>query len=171
MRGRRRPKSIDEQVRAGLRNHVAGWWVELVLREFAFLVDDYGYTLDEVYLHFKGYAVKFRGPVFRFVTEYDPEASHFIGAELWLVDGLPGGGAEFNTPLLDGRGYHPTVIDVNRLLLGRDPSFPVPENLPVRLDRAYVTDAVATWSRGLRELAPDVLSGEWPEGVEFSHPW
>ena len=171
VRNRHRRRSIDEQVRSGLRNPVAGWWVELVLREFSFLVDDYGYTLDEVYLHFKGYSVSFRGSTFRFVTGYDPEAAHFISAELWLVAALPGGGAEFNTLPSDGRGFHPTVIDVNRLLQARDRSFPIPETMPARLDRAHVTAAVATWARGLRKLAPDVLAGQWPEVVEYSHPW
>ena len=164
VRGRNRPKSVDEQVRAGLKDHVAGWWVELVLREFDFLVDDYGYALAKVFLHFKGYGVTFRGPVFEFTTGYDPEATHSIDAKLRLVADPPRDGAKVGS----GR---PTVIDVNRLLLARDPSFPIPETMPARLDRAHVADAVATWARGLRELAPDVLAGGWPEGVEYSHPW
>ncbi len=77
-----------------------------------------------MFLHFKGYGVTFRGPVFEFTTGYDPEATHSIDAKLRLVADRPRDGAKV------GSGA-PTVIDVNRLLPARDPSFPIPETIDI----------------------------------------
>jgi hypothetical protein len=143
---------------------VAGWWVALVLDAFGYLISDYGYTLDEVRLHFKGNYIRYRGPVFDFITDYDPESTRSISAELWVrADHEPGG--------LPVEARHPRAFDVNRLLTARDPSLPLPDRMPAHLDRGRVAAAVATWARGLRELAPDVLAGDWPTGVEVHYLW
>jgi hypothetical protein len=148
--GTPKPGPIDEQVRRGLRDAVAGWWVRLVLDAFEYLVSQYGYELVEVQMHFKGNYIAYRGPVFEFVIEYDPEATHSIGASLWVAADL-------------GGGRRPRVFDVNRLLAARDPALQVPELWLPEIHRSTVAEAVGTWARGLRELAPDVLAGAWPE--------
>ena len=147
--------SIAEQVEAGLRDTRDGWWVRHVLDAFRFLETDYGYALAEVQMHFKGNYIRYRGPAFVFVIEYDPEATRSIGAEFWVVDDEPPGDQAELIP----RGQ---VIDVNRLLRARDPGRLLPETQPSRLDQDHVTDAVTAWAQGLRELASDVLAGAWP---------
>ncbi len=155
---RRTPKPIEEQVRRGLRDSAAGWWVRLVLDAFGYLESDFGYALVEVRMHFKGNYIKYRGPVFDFVITFDPDATRSIGAELWVWADIE-------------RGAHPRAFAVNRLLQARDPAFGVPETMPAQLGRSNVSEAVATWARGLRELAPDVLAGAWPDEVEAHYLW
>lgn len=143
-RRRQPPKSLEEQVRDGLKDPVAGWWVELVLDAFGYLVAEFGYSLAEVQMHFKGNYIVYRGPVFEFHTEYDPDATHSINAELWVVtDAARDAGSVV--------ARHPRAIDVNRLLRARDSSLPLPDTTPARLDRARVAEAVAIWAQGLRE--------------------
>jgi len=141
---------IAKQIRRGLDDGEDGWWVQLVLDAFNYLVTDFGYTLAEVQMHFRGNYIVYRGPVFELVIEYDPEDGHYVNAQLWSVSDLDG-------------GRRPRMIDVNSLLLARDPEFAAPETtLRGVWDREQVTDAVEMWARGLRALAPDVLSGSWP---------
>ncbi|MEI7743976.1 MAG: hypothetical protein WCK58_09535 [Chloroflexota bacterium] len=150
--------SLEEQVASGLRDRACGWWVRLVFDSFGYLETDFGYSLAEVRLHFRGNYIQYRGPVYEFVTEYDPDDTQSIHANLWLVADLD--------PEGQGEGIRfPRVLDVNRLLLARNPDLPLAAPMPSHLDRATVSDAIATWARGLRELAPDVLAGAWPEDV------
>jgi hypothetical protein len=152
------PMSVAEQVDLGLRGRENGWWVRLVLDSFRYLETDYGYSLAEVQMHFKGNFIRYRGPVFEFVTEYDPHATRSVGAELWLVADLDRDGP--SEPVA-----YPRVIDVNRLLRARKPEFPLLETRPPHLDRDIVSKAVAMWAYGLREAAADVLAGAWPNDV------
>lgn len=163
-RGRKAPKAIDEQVREGLMDPVAGWWVRSVRDAFEYLVTDFGYSLDEVRTHFKGNYIVYRSPVFELHIEYDPEATHSINAELWVAADLGRNDEEVIA-------RHPRAFDVDRLLRARDPSLPLPETMPARLDRAVVTEAVAVWARGLRELAPDVLAGDRPTDIGAHRLW
>ena len=152
------PMTVAEQVDAGLRDHENGWWVRLVLDAFRFLETDYGYELAEVQMHFKGNYIRYRGPVFEFVTEYDPDATRSIGAGLWLVSDIDRDGPPDSVT-------YPRVIDVNRLLRARKPELPLPESRPLRLDPDLVAKAVAMWAHGLQEAAADVLEGAWPGEV------
>jgi hypothetical protein len=152
------PMSVAEQVDLGLRNRKNGWWVRLVLDAFHFLETDYGYALAEIQMHFKGNFIRYRGPAFEFVTEYDPDATRSIGAELWLVSDIDRDGPRDSVP-------YPRVIDVNRLLRARKPELPLPESRPLRLDRDSVSKAVAIWAHGLQEAAADVLEGAWSGDV------
>lgn len=158
------PLSVAEQVDRGLRDRAAGWWVRLVLDAFGYLESDFGYRLVEVQMHFKGNYIKYRGPVFEFITTYDPEATRSIGAELWAVEDL---GRDRD----DDAATHPRAIDVNRLLRARNATLLLPETMPPHLGVGNVTAAVTTWAQGLRELAPDVLAGAWPDGVGIHYLW
>lgn len=150
--------SLAEQVEIGLRDPQASWWVRLVLDSFGYLEEEFGYSLAEVQMHFKGNSIGYRGPAFEFVTYYDPDATRSIGASLWVVADLrPTGPGELIT--------FPRVIQVNKLLHARDPDRSLPDTAPRRLDRDYVSWAVGTWAQGLRDLAPDVLAGAWPLDV------
>ena len=157
---RDRPRlSLTEQIDHGLRDP-SGWWVRLVLDAFRYLETEYGYALAEVQMHFKGNYIRYRGQVFEFVMEYDPEATRSIGALLWLVSDL--------RPERQGeRLTYPRVIQINELLRSRDRDRPLPDTSPRQLDRDYVSWAVVTWAEALRELAPDVLAGAMPTAIEF----
>jgi hypothetical protein len=157
------PKPIEEQVRDGLRGR-DGWWVRRVLEAFDYLVTDFGYSLDEVQMHFKGNSVVYRGPVFLLHIDYDPEATRSIGAELWVAADVRGDGVIHGAP-------HPRALDVNAVLRARSPDLRIPDTMPTRLTRDLVSDAIEVWARGLRELAPDVLRGTWPEGVAVRYLW
>jgi hypothetical protein len=164
IRRQKAPLTVDEQVHKGLTNPVAGWWVRSVLDAFEYLITDFGYALHEVQMHFKGTYIVYRGPVFELVTGYDPEATHSINAELWVA-------ADLGRRDGDAVARHPRAFDVNRLLGARDPSLRLPETMPARLDQAVVREAVAVWARGLRELAPDVLAGDWPTDIGAHRLW
>jgi len=90
--------------------------------------------------------------VFELTIAYDPESTGTIDARLHVAADMV-------------RDVYPRTIDVNSLLRVRDPALPLPETSPLHLDRATVSEAVLIWARGLRELAPDVLAGAWPEGI------
>jgi hypothetical protein len=151
-------RSLAEQIEVGLRDPQGGWWVRLVLDSFGYLEEEYEYSLAEVQMHFKGNYIRYRGPVFEFVTEYDPDATRSISASLWVVADLgPTGPGE---PI-----SFPRVIQVNELLHARDLNRTLPDTMPPHLDRDYVSWAVGTWAQGLRELAPDVLGGVWPPDI------
>jgi hypothetical protein len=152
------PMSVAGQVDLGLGDRTNGWWVRLVLDAFRYLETDYGYALAEVQMHFKGNFIRYRGPVFEFVTEYDPDATRSISAELWLVADIDRDGPRYAVT-------YPRVIDVNRLLRARKPKLQLPETRPPRLDRDVVAEAVAVWAHGLQEAAADVLAGAWPADV------
>ena len=74
--------AIDDLVRGTgqrwwLKDH--GWWLELVLDEFAFL-EGLGYSLPRddvkgVHFHFRGHYVWFQGPSRDVTIEIDPETS------------------------------------------------------------------------------------------------
>jgi hypothetical protein len=155
---------LADQVELALRDRGSGWWVRLVLDAFRYLETDFGYSLAEVRMHFRGNYIRYRGPVFEFVTDYDPEDTRSIGAELWVVEDLAREGRYQSIG-------HPRAFDVNRLLRARDPGLPLPATIRARLDPDDVSKAVATWAQGLRELAPDVLAGAWPDDGAVHHLW
>jgi hypothetical protein len=163
---------ITGQVRFGLQDRDSGWWVALVLDAFSYLESDFGYELAEVQMHFKGNYIVYQGPLLRFVTTYEPDSTRSIGAEFWIdADKVPGAGPL--PPASDQSDVPPSPVafDVNRLLHARDPELRLPELAPRRLDKTNVADAIAIWARGLRELAPDVLEGTWPEGIPTYPLW
>ena len=65
---------------------------------------------------------------------------------------------------------HRTMIEAG-VLRARSPDLRLPETMPGRLTRDHVSDAIDVWAHGLRELAPDVLRGAWPEGVAVRYLW
>jgi hypothetical protein len=164
--------AIVEQVRFGLQDRDSGWWVALVFDAFGYLETDFGYELAEVRMHFKGNYIVYQGPVFRFVTSYEPESTRSIGAEFWIdADKVPGAEPRAPESAQSDVPPSPVAFDVNRLLHSRDPELRLPELTPRRLDRTNASDAIAIWARGLRELAPDVLEGAWPVGIPVYYLW
>ncbi len=126
-----------------LRDKHVGWFVQATTESFGFLVNELGYRLEEVYLHFQGTFVSYRAGRREVVIEYQPDARNVMCHVRFRSDGVAGGGRS---------------VAISDLLASRDPltewSAP-PRNRG--LDQKQVVYLVASWAKGLRRLAPDVL--------------
>jgi hypothetical protein len=112
-----------------------------------------------VFLHFRGSYVRFAGVVFDLVIGYDPEDTGHMSAELWMRDDLA------------GDTDHPRTLAVNDVLAVRQPLVALPDTRRGNLGRSEVLSAISVWSSGLRDAAPDVLRGTWPDGVSGARLW
>ena len=149
---------IQDQIDRALADPLDGWWVAEVLDAFGYLEPEFGYRLTKVYLHFRGTSLWYEGPVFDFVIEHDPDDTGSIHADLWVHQDR------------DSQ-VEPMVFAVNDVLRARDPGLPLPDPQRSHLEKAEVLEAITIWAVGLRELAPDILRGAWPDGVWVGHPW
>ncbi len=120
---------------------------------------DFGYRLDEVYLHFRGSSIRYVGRTFDLHIAYDPADTGRVSAELWSREDL------------DADVEHPRALAVNDVLRARNPSAVLPDTRASHLSQTDVRGAIATWATHLRELAPDVLNGAWPADVEVIYLW
>jgi hypothetical protein len=159
LRDRRDPKKVAKEISRGRSDKVDGWWISEVLDRFAFLERDFGYHVDEVYLHFRGSHVRFASGVFDLVVGYDPQDTGHVSGELWVRGDLA---SEVD---------HPRALALNDILSVRQPSVAMPDTRRANLGRSEVLSAISTWSAGLRDVAPDVLRGTWPDGVAVSYLW
>ena len=127
----------------------AWWWIETILTDFAFLEREYTYRLDEIFLHFRGDAVRYRGPTWSVRAQYDPDGD-YIGLNLmWTAD-------------LD-RLRAIRMIDVPRLLASRAPDTDWLPTVPPPLNEALIRSMFHLWSEGLRSLCGDILAGDLPD--------
>jgi hypothetical protein len=116
-----------------------GWWAQLVLDEFGFLLDR-GFSLTSsemagVHFHQKGHYVWFDGPTRDVAVDYDPE-TNTIGADVVEHDG-------------------PRFIPLDGLIARFVPDARVPSRSP--LDRSAIEENVRWWAAGLKEIASEVL--------------
>ncbi len=130
-----------------------------MLDRFHYIETDFGYRVDEVFLHFRGSHVRFAGDVFDLVVGYDPQDTGRMHAELWSR-------VDFASEV-----DHPRALALNDVLAVRDPSATLPDPLRGNFERSEVLSAISTWARLLRVQAPDVLRGVWPEGVPITYLW
>lgn len=151
--------SVEEQVRRALADRTNGWWIAEALSAFDYLEPDFGYRLDEVSLHFRGSSIRYVGRIFELHISYDPEDTGRVSAELWSREDLA---ADVE---------HPRALAVNDVLRTRDPSAVLPDTRATHVPQGDVRGALTTWATRLRELAPDVLRGEWPSDVEVMYLW
>ena len=159
LRDRRDPKTVAKEISRGRSSDINGWWVSAVLDQFGYLEREFGYHVDEVFLHFRGSHVRFAGSVFDLVVSYGSEDTGRVYAELWVRDDMA---REVD---------HPRTVSVNNVLAVRQPSLALPDTHRGNLDRSDVLRAISVWSNGLRDFAPDVLRGIWPDGVADTHLW
>jgi hypothetical protein len=152
-------RSGEEQARLGVADRTNGWWISEVLAAFGYLEREFHYRVAEVALHFRGSSVRYAGGVFDLAVSHDPEDTGRLSAELWVRDDLERDAA------------HPRAFAVNDVLRARDPSVILPDPTRPNLTRSEVRSAIAIWSALLKELAPDVLKGDWPAGVQPTHLW
>lgn len=141
---------IQAKVDEGLADREHGWWVAAVLDEFEFLEQDYGDELADVFLHFRGTFLRYARPENELSLEHDPEDTGRVFATFARL------------PVPTDPEQSPETVSVNRLLRSRDASLALPDLDRVHLERSAVLDVLAVWSHGLRDLAPDVLLGDWP---------
>lgn len=140
---------IQDQIDEALADGLHGWWVAEVLDAFGYLESEFGYRLTKVYLHFRGTFLLYEGPTFDFVIEYDPDDSGSVHAGFWVRQDA------------DSQ-VEPMFIPVNDVLRARDPALQLPDPQRSHLEIAEVREATSVWAVGLKELAPDVLRGDWP---------
>jgi hypothetical protein len=125
----------------------AGWWVELVVGEFQFLLDDFGWALHEVTTHFRGNGVSFRGAGYVIDLEYDPE-SRVLAGTLWRSEEL-------------SKPSGPAPIALPSLLRERQPRVEWLDPQPGSdLPHDEVAAVVGQWARGVREVLPDILRSD-----------
>lgn len=146
-----RSSDVLTEVAKGLADSEHGWWVAAVLDAFGFLEQDFGYELASVFLHFRGTSLTYTRPENELSLTHDPEDTGRVF------------GSFTRRPLPADVDRSPEWLTVNRLLRSRDPSLVLPDPTRTHLDRAAVLDALTVWSHGLRDLAPDVLRGDWPD--------
>jgi hypothetical protein len=156
---RRDPATVAKDIKRGRTDKVNGWWISEVLDRFGFLESDFGYQVDEVFMHFRGSHVRFAGAVYDLVICYDPEDTGHMFADLWMRDDLAGDTA------------HPRTLAVNDVLRSRQPWVVLPDTRHGNLERSQVLGAIYTWSAGLRDAAPDVIRGAWPDAIAGTHLW
>lgn len=112
-----------------------GWWADLILDEFDF-VNDYGYLLAEVTLHFRGNAIRFTGPNGELTFTYAPEDGGWFAAE--LRTGVPDdqAGASLDTLLNASEQRSRRRSD----------------------DPGEIAAVIRRWATALRQQAPRLLS-------------
>lgn len=146
-----RSPAIHAELAKGLADREYGWWVAAVLDEFEFLEHDFGYELTSVAVHFRGTRLRYARPENQLEFSHDPEDTGGVVASFTRL------------PVPADPDQSPEWLPVNRLLRSRDPSLAIPDPKRVHLERSAVLDALKVWSHGLRDLAPDVLLGGWPD--------
>jgi hypothetical protein len=132
----------DGSLAAALRSE-HGWWFKLVLDEFDFLVDRFGYMVAGAYPHFRGSMLVHVGNRYAIGHYYSPDERRldsFIS--------------------LPRRDIADESVPVWRILQQRDPGGDWRAPDPSRpLTRRVVRAVTGRWARGLEMLAGDVLQG------------
>ena len=140
---------MTQPTRSGISpalNSQYGWWFASVFEVFGGLLTDFGYQLEEARSSFRGNHVSYLGPRYRVVLEFDPDTRTLTG-EFW------------DLPALEADN-HLWVLRFWDLLRSRDPTgdWTAPtHDSPLAVDSA--TSTLRHWADGLRQLAPDVISG------------
>jgi hypothetical protein len=132
-----------------MMQEVESWWKRCTGDQLAFLAA-YGFVLDAMSTHHRGYYVRFVSRHVRLALEFDPELETLEAAFRMLDSPDKGhvriwnllGSRDATTDYAPHRGLFPSA-------------------------EAFVCSTVALWSRGLQDLAQDVLRGE----VDGDIPW
>ncbi len=136
-----------------------GWFAQAAMDAFGFLESEYGYALDRVDLHYRGFMVWYRSTAYLVSIEYDP-GTHARNVVAFVAEDLRPG------------GQPPRVFSIPRVLQERaptgawiapiDPARPIPQQ---------VHEILGRWASGVRGHIPELASGvlmpverDWREG-------
>ena len=132
-----------------------GWWFSCLARSYKYLLDDHGYRIDDVYIHFRGSGLAFRSHRFVIRLTYDQEGSQ-VGCDLYSA--------------ADYDAEQPRLVTAQHLLEVRAPDRVwAPPDTP--WSRSQVEGVFESWAAGLREYAADVIAGRIPTGVSWETAW